>query len=237
MSLRPALRKATAGTLSFHVPEPGTIAAGPTVSVFNATGTPTEVDGATATITQSGDDATLSVVVPADSAVIAQNGTNLRARWTCTVGTSVRVYDQLFDVRSSVLHQPIQSAAQLAKYWPEVELRDFKGVARQNDLIARAWEDIFRMLETRGLDPHLIVDPQPLEAPLAALAASKIASNYQAGTAGTRDWQAWAADRRQEAMTLLEAALVNLAFYDVDGNLTPTAANQFQDRRRSGWIR
>jgi hypothetical protein len=216
--MKTAVKKNVSGTLSFAPPE-GAADSG-SVEIYRPGDT---VPYATLTATVSG-----GVLYRVYTAATVENlGRGYRARWQYAIGS--RNYDRsvVFDVVASVLYPTVTGAngqAKLLDRYPILAGRLPPSESNYHDMIAIAWDDLDSMIRARALDPHSIVDPQPLEAVHLALTASYVARSYRPGSAATGvDWQAWAQDRIVEARELLDARLASIDWYDADQDLVPSS--------------
>lgn len=225
MARRQCLILAVGGPLTFAVPEAGTIAASPTVDLFDATGA-TIATGLAATITQTGTNpATLSRTVT--SGQVSVSGENYRARWRFSIGSLAYQRESTFDVAPSAIYPLITTAAQLAEIYPLLEGREFPGVVKQATIInGVAWDDVLDALRALKKNPNHIVDPSPLLPVHAAWAAARIATNLGPGNAQTNPWQQWATDRLEEGAQRFSEVLAALRWLDENGDLIPDAGEQ-----------
>jgi hypothetical protein len=206
MSVRPALKLDTGGTLRVRPSEGGAVTAS-TVSIYKPGQTTATVSAANATISTGGDELSYAVT----SGTVDEVGV-YRAAWSYTIDSVSYEYDQVFDVVRRIL-RPTLNAGRLVEYYPLLEQRvsDTHAV-----LLDHAWGLLFGWLRHRGIpNPHLIIDALQLEPVHAAIAAYMVARSFAPGASGADVWQSWAADRYSEAQALLDRVQGAL---DLDGN-------------------
>lgn len=224
MSARPAVEIDVGGTLSIDVAESGTVSSA-TVTIYDENGTITSVDGATATIAS----AVLSYTVA--SGIVDAVG-QYRARWAYVIGTATYRRDQVFDVARAVLRPTLSATRLVSDYYGLLSQRTHPAGMTHATALTTAWAHLLAMIEAAGSNPHQVIDPRPLEATHAALAAWVLASNFTPGGSSSQDWQAWAEQRRIEAQTLLADALRHIDWYDASDDLIPSSDEQQTNRAR-----
>ena len=226
MPARPAIEIDVGGTLTAQVAE-GTLTSA-TISIYDENGTITSVSGTAATASGT----TLSYTVAAG---IADAIGRYRARWSYVVATVTHKRDQLFDVVRAVLRPTLTEARLAADYYGLLKGRTFASGMTHTLALTTAWSELLDLVEMKGSEPNLIIDPRALEPAHAAKAAAILASNFAPGAQG--DWQQWAELRHADADRLLTQALTSLDFYDASDDLAPDASEQDTNRRRTVFSR
>jgi len=207
---RPALKWNVGGVLVIEAAEPGVVSA-PSVQVYDLRGEPV---GAPLTPTVEG--SRLRVTVPGAS--VTERG-QYRAAWSYTVGGVEYDRQQLFDVVRSVLRPTLTQEGLLMRYGLLAGTRSRMTLSAA---IEAAWGDVFDAIESGGSKPNLIIDPRPLEAAHAAMAAWRYALNLSSGSQQSGDdWQAWASERLAEGRQMLADALRHVDWYDANDDLIP----------------
>lgn len=217
MSVKPALLKDTASTLTFVAPEGTVTAASASVALYDESGTAWTTTTPAVTIST----ATLTVTVPA--ALLDTVARNYRAYWTYTVSSVVYTHNQTFDCVPAILYQTLTAAKVYGTYYPILAGREFP-TASFDALRGIAWERLHNLVLAAGKEPNRIIDPLPLEPIHAALTAALIARNYRPGP-GT-DWQQWADAREAEAQAGLDAVLAACAWYELGDDLLPGGTSE-----------
>jgi hypothetical protein len=226
MSVRPAFKLDTGGTLRFRPADGGAVTAA-TVSIYRAGETTAAVDAASATISTGGDELsyTFASSVPSLLGVY-------RAAWSYTIDGVSYDADQTFDVVRRVL-RPTLTAGRLIEHYPILDQRVSESHAT---ILGHAWGVLFGWLKHRGIsNPHLIIDALQLEHVHAALSAYMIARSFEPGSASSADapWQAFAAERYAEAQALLDKTQGALDLdSDDDGHLGTAETAQATRRIR-----
>lgn len=208
MADKPALLTDAAGTLSFTVPETGTITPA-TVTLYKPGG---DVLHASQNASISG--STLSVAL--DTTDTADEGKNFRARWSYTISTVAYVKDQVFDIVAHVTFNTL-TVTKLANYYPDLTDKLWTGVSNFQNQVDLAWnDDVLPSIRAKGLDPHLIMDAQQLEPVTAAYAIARVIDGLKASNP---EWRQTAAEWRAMAVTELDRVMSAVSWYDSSDDL------------------
>jgi hypothetical protein len=217
MATKPVFRKDAGGTLSFVV-DGSTTPDSATVTIYDENGT----SAGTPSVTRSGTTLTASVSAGICDAI----ATNYRAEWSWVIGSTTYVDNQTFDVVKHELRNRA-SATDLTARYPILTGRAAGTVATAHaNAITAAFEWLLLDIEARGKYPHDCVDYRCVKQAHLALAAAFVAENLRPGNDGTQDWQAWAADRRNEYRQQLDASLANAEWWDTNQDGVPAGDEQ-----------
>lgn len=222
----PAIQKDVGGTLSFDVPESGTISAAH-VAIYDPRGAEIRAESAA-----NFDDAARVIstaIAPEEAAELylpsSHGAYQYQARWRYTVGAVELRRLQIFEVRRYVAYCPLTSA-KLETYDPLIRDRIWPGQVDWSPQIRLAWErDVCGTIRAKGRNPHLVRDVDALEEATALFALSRIYGGWGASYANQ------AAAYKDSAAAALGQQFGALDWYDENEDLVPDDA----ERRRPVW--